>query len=360
MTLSKNQRSSLSLLLLTLIVFLDSQITYEVNSTLFYLLPIGLFAYNSQYKKSQLLFFAITITVLAVLVDFTTHAYFNEANFFINTLNRLVVFVFATAVFNGFYIEREQKQIIAEQKKQLESANNQLEQANTELNKFIGVAAHDIRNPIGSIKMMAEILAENQHLPDKDKNFVNLILHAANSSLQILGDTLNVSQIQSGTITLQYKESDFVAFVKENLQLNEHLAVKKRQKISLLTTHEKMNASFDQIRLSQVLNNLITNAIKYSDFDTAITIKVSYTSDEQHTIITHIIDQGLGIDEKFHARLFDPFVMTSNIPTANESKTGLGLAIVKKIVELHKGKIDFTSEKGKGSDFFFTLPVNNV
>ncbi len=351
MTLNRLQRSLLSLLLLAFIAFLDLYINYEVNSTLFYLVPLGLFAYNNQYKKGQLLFFAIAVTVFSVLVDFKTHFYINDANFFINTLERLVIFIFATAVFNGFYVEKEQGRVISEQKKQLE-------QANVELNKFIGVAAHDIRNPIGSIKMMAEILAENQHLSDKDKNFVNLILNAANSSLYILGDTLNVSQIQSGTVNLHYTQNDYIAFVKENLQMNEHLAVKKKQKITLLATEETIFASFDKSRLSQVFNNLITNAIKYSDFDTTITIKVSYTSEEQTTIITHIIDQGLGIDEIYHAKLFDPFVMTSNIPTGNESKTGLGLAIVKKIVELHKGKIDFTSEKGKGSDFFFTLPVS--
>ncbi len=83
---------------------------------------------------------------------------------------------------------------------------------------------------------------------------------------------------------------------------------------------------------------------------------VDYTTNKKE-ILTEVIDQGMGIDAKFHDKIFEPFIMTSNIPTDNESKTGLGLAIAKKIVELHLGSIAFTSEKGKGSDFYFTLPV---
>jgi hypothetical protein len=72
-----------------------------------------------------------------------------------------------------------------------------------------------------------------------------------------------------------------------------------------------------------------------------------------------VIDKGLGIDKEYHKILFNPFSTTSNKPTGNESKSGLGLAIVKKVVELHKGEVGFRSEKGKGSDFYFTLPVNH-
>jgi signal transduction histidine kinase len=84
---------------------------------------------------------------------------------------------------------------------------------------------------------------------------------------------------------------------------------------------------------------------------------VGFENDAKSHLVTNIVDQGLGIDEKFHATLFDPFVTTNNKPTNNESSTGLGLAIVKKIVELHHGTIGFTSEKGKGSSFYFTIPV---
>lgn len=97
---------------------------------------------------------------------------------------------------------------------------------------------------------------------------------------------------------------------------------------------------------------------KYSNSDTTITVKVNYIDKKKNQVLTSVIDQGLGIDEKYHATLFIPFTTTANKPTSNESSTGLGLAIVKRIVELHKGTIAFTSEKGKGSNFFFTIPID--
>jgi len=91
--------------------------------------------------------------------------------------------------------------------------------------------------------------------------------------------------------------------------------------------------------------------------NTNITVKVEYSGENKERVLTEIQDQGLGIDEKYHATLFDPFTTTANLPTNNESKTGLGLAIVKKIVQLHDGTIAFTSEKGKGSNFYFSIPI---
>ena len=357
MKITKLQRTILSIIILLLIAFIDSLVTFEIASNFFYLVPILFFSYSNLYSRKQLILFALLTTALRVFVDFETHPYNNQVNFYVNILGRFLVFFFATLVVNGFYVEKEQRKIINQQKNELETVNKNLEQSNKELNKFIGVAAHDIRNPVGSIQMMAEMILDDKHLSDETRKWVAMVKTSAQSSLQILNDTLNISQIQSGTITLNKKKTDYIQFVKDNLETNVHLAQKKDQKVLFNSSSSSIEINIDQSRMTQVLNNLITNAIKYSEAGKEITVKVEMIGEANDIIKTHVIDNGLGIDEKFHAQLFDPFIITSNIPTGNESKTGLGLAIVKKIVELHDGTIDFTSEKGVGSDFFFTLPI---
>jgi signal transduction histidine kinase len=111
---------------------------------------------------------------------------------------------------------------------------------------------------------------------------------------------------------------------------------------------------FDQNKIEQVLNNLISNAIKYSHPHTTITIEVLK---EKAFVVTNVIDQGQGIPQDELPHVFKAFQKTSTKPTAGEKSTGLGLAIVKKIVEGHQGEIGVESEVGKGSTFFFKLPL---
>ncbi|MEQ8226396.1 MAG: ATP-binding protein, partial [Candidatus Eremiobacterota bacterium] len=106
---------------------------------------------------------------------------------------------------------------------------------------------------------------------------------------------------------------------------------------------------------TQVMNNLISNAVKFSNKHTTITIDVKM---KDNYILTEVIDQGQGIPAAELSKLFMEFQRVSVKPTGNETSTGLGLAITKKIVEGHKGIIGVESEKGKGSRFYFTLPVN--
>jgi signal transduction histidine kinase len=219
------------------------------------------------------------------------------------------------------------------------------------------MAAHDIRNPVGAIKMMSEMLLDKNDLDAEMRQWMELVKTSATNSLQILNDTLNISQIQSGTIELNKTKEDYITFLKETIQLIKYQAEKKNQTIHFETSIDQVILQFDRSRMTQVVNNLYTNAIKYSPAGTEITVSIAWENADHTTILTSVKDQGMGIDQKFHASLFNPFTTTSNQPTDNESKTGLGLAIVKKIVELHQGSIGFTSEKGMGSTFYFTLPV---
>ncbi len=351
-------RILLSFVVLICIGIADYYIPPEANTTLFYYIPIFVFAYRENQPVKITISFAILTSFVWGFVDYRSHTYAGENYILYNTFSRAVSFALVGMVFNLFYVEKYLHRKVVQQKDLLNEANHKLKTTNDELNRFIGMAAHDIRNPIGSIQMMSEMVMEDRGMSDESREFVEMIRNTAANSLLILNDTLNISQIQSGTINLLENNADYIAFIRECIRQNEHLAKKKNQKIQFEPLVTFAYITFDKNRMMQVINNLLTNAIKYSDFNTTILIDVAYTANDHKFIRTEIIDNGPGIDESFHATLFDPFKTTNNEPTAKEAKTGLGLAIVKKIVELHHGTVGFTSTVGKGSTFFFVIPVS--
>jgi signal transduction histidine kinase len=344
--------------LLFIISIIDYNIVFEISLAVFYVVPILIFSYQDKYQFNYSLVFAILAGVLWESVDNFTHPYSHASYQVVNFITRAILFVLAAYASKGFFEERKLLKIITEQKDNQEITNQQLEASNKELNKFIGMAAHDIRNPVGAIKMMSEMLLDKNDLDKEMRQWMELVKTSATNSLQILNDTLNISQIQSGTIVLNKTEEDYISFLKETIQLIKYQSDKKNQTIHFETSIEKIMLQIDKSRLTQVVNNLYTNAIKYSPAGTQITVSIAWENADHTKLLTSVKDQGMGIDQKFHATLFNPFTTTTNQPTDNESKTGLGLAIVKKIVELHHGSIGFTSEKGSGSTFYFTLPVN--
>jgi signal transduction histidine kinase len=350
-------RIAISILLLAIIIAVDINVVSEISLALLYLIPVIIFSYQNKIHFYYSILFAILCASSWSIVDYITNTYSNEFFHTINWLTRVFISIITSVAIHKYFIEKSLQQIILKQRNELKLANQQLQESNNELNKFIGMAAHDIRNPVGNIKMIAEMYMKDETISAEAKEWVRMVELAANNSLQILNDTLNISKIQSGTIDLNKTKTNYIQFVKDCITANKYLADNKQQTISFESTIEAIDVSFDNTRLSQVLNNLLTNAIKYSNKNTTITIKVGYNKDATNQLITSVIDQGLGIDEKFHANLFSAFTTTPNKPTNNESSTGLGLAIVKKIVELHQGEIYFTSEKGRGSNFFFTIPV---
>ncbi|MBP1671784.1 MAG: hypothetical protein H6Q22_1356, partial [Bacteroidetes bacterium] len=236
--------------------------------------------------------------------------------------------------------------------KELEEQNQLLKSLNEQKNEFLGIAAHDLRNPIGVIQGFSELLEEN--IADEFKDYTEEITKMSSKMLSLLDDLLDISKIEAGKLDLKKDEIDYSAFVAQNIRMNELLAKSKGIKIvSDLEVHELI-VSVDEEKINQVLNNLIGNAIKYSYPGSTITVKVFK---EINQLVTQVIDNGQGIPEKEIDGLFYPFKQTSVKPTSGETSHGLGLAIVKKIIEGHNGHVGVSSEFGKGSVFSFILPI---
>ena len=245
---------------------------------------------------------------------------------------------------------------VVSQSRELEEKNKKLKELDKLKNQFLGIASHDLRNPIGAIKMTSELLIDvlNENLSQEQIEFLGEIKSLSNYMLSLLNDLLDISAIESGKLELNLIRRNYLKFLEHTVKLNSPLAGKKSISLELKHIGHIPEVEFDENKITQVLNNFITNAIKFSHSDTNVIISVKI---EGHYIVTSIIDEGQGIPEKEIGKIFKPFQKTSVRSTAGEDSTGLGLAITKKIVEGHRGYVGVESQSGKGSRFFFTLPL---
>lgn len=239
---------------------------------------------------------------------------------------------------------------------ELEMLNSRLSDLNKEKNSYIGMVAHDLRNPIGIAEAFSGILLEDFDTLTKSLQleYIGLINKSCSFSLNLIHEFLDISKIEAGIFDLNLSQQDYISFLFENVKRNAMLAKNKSQKIVVKTSLSEINFCFDKNKIEQVLNNLLGNAMKYSAANTLIQVEVS-SSD--HGVTTSIMDVGQGIPKDELEKVFHPYQTTSVKATANEKSTGLGLAIVKKIIESHHGTVTVESEVGKGSVFSFKLPL---
>ena len=237
---------------------------------------------------------------------------------------------------------------------QLVASMEKLKSLNALKNKFLGIAAHDLRSPLTGIRGYAEYIRDDfaQMDPHEIKETASFIVKISGMMLSLVNDLLDVSIIESGKLELQLIKQPLVPLIEERVALNTSSAKKKQ--ITLRTTFKDHPILvMDSNRISQVLDNIIMNAIKFSPKHTQIHISVQKT--EQYTCVS-VQDQGPGLSAQDKTKLFKSFQQLSAKPTAGEKSSGLGLAIVKKIIDVHHGIIEVDSELGAGATFRFMLP----
>jgi signal transduction histidine kinase len=242
--------------------------------------------------------------------------------------------------------------------RELAKKNTELEHLNDLKNKFLGMAAHDLRNPIGIIFSYSEFLIEEtkETLSTEHREFLNIINSSAQFMLALIDDLLDISRIESGKIELNTEPFELVVLMSKIVSLNRILSHKKHIEISLLENEIGLIVIADAPKMEQVFNNLISNAIKFSLQGT--TIRVELSAKDNYAIIA-VHDQGQGIPSEEMEKLFRPFQKTSVKSTEGEKSTGLGLSIAKRIVEAHKGSIRVESTVGSGTSFYVSMPLSS-
>lgn len=245
----------------------------------------------------------------------------------------------------------------------LEQKNNELEKSNQELielnlqkNKFLGIAAHDLRGPLSGIIGMSELLMEPEFgkMNEDQLQYLTMIHTVSYGMINLLDDLLDVSIIESGKLEIVFVKKDLKKLLDERIKLFKFAADKKAIKI-FSDFHQVPEIMFDDKRIAQVIDNLMTNAIKFSPQNSNIYVSLSQEND---MLKVSVRDQGPGISKQDQSRLFGEFQKLSARPTGGETSTGLGLAIVKKIIDSHQGISEVHSKIGEGAEFSFKIPMN--
>lgn len=235
---------------------------------------------------------------------------------------------------------------------ELKTVNEKLVDLNNEKNEFLGMAAHDLKNPLSAISLSVSALRK---LKDKysaeqiDRKLEQIELTSTRMQ-DIIKNFLDINAIESGRINLSAKEINVLEILEKVINDNNVLTERKGIKINTLCEFDKLIIMGDYMGLNEVFENLFSNSVKYSPLRSEVTVKCEKDLLKEHVIIS-FIDEGMGIKEEEMPKLFKKFSKLSTKPTAGENSTGLGLSIVKKLIESMGGEVWCESVYGKGSSF---------
>ncbi|MBS1492624.1 MAG: tetratricopeptide repeat-containing sensor histidine kinase [Bacteroidetes bacterium] len=247
-------------------------------------------------------------------------------------------------------VAKKEAEILHEKNEELDALNNALRALHEEKNEFLGIAVHDLKNPLNGISLAASALIKNINkvTPEKFESVIQRIESVTDRMKMILSNLLDVNAIESGEYKLNLKFVNISSLVLEIVSHFKHIAEEKNIILEYENKTGEMFFLTDETALTEILENLISNAIKYSDKNKNVWIILS---DAVNNFKVQIIDTGLGIKEEEQEKVFKKFAKISNKPTAGENSTGLGLSIVKKLTEMLGGNISFKSVYGSGTTF---------
>jgi signal transduction histidine kinase/ligand-binding sensor domain-containing protein len=234
--------------------------------------------------------------------------------------------------------------------------NDALREASEIKSQLLNIASHDMKNPLTAIREFAKIIRDEVGDDSPILELVNLIQTSSEEMLSLVTRLLDSSALEANTLELDRKAVDMGELAAMVTEKNRRQAQIKGQTIEIGIEGADLTVSGDRARLREAMDNLISNAVKYSDHGQTIWVTVERRVDG---IRFQVRDEGPGIEPAEKPRLFGKFQRLSNQPTGGESSTGLGLNIVKQIVELHGGQVWAESERGVGSRFLFEISALN-
>ncbi|MCC5789088.1 MAG: HAMP domain-containing histidine kinase [Opitutales bacterium] len=242
--------------------------------------------------------------------------------------------------------------------RELHKANAELKRLDTLKNRFLGMAAHDLRTPLGVILAYSELLEDEvgSSMEAEHREFVSTIRESSDFMLQLVNDLLDVATIESGKLAMDRKPVDLPTVLAKNLSLNQLLAARKNIQIVFAPPDEFPTVLLDRMKFEQVMNNLLGNAVKFSPPDSTITVRL-----EQHPnqAKIYVSDEGPGIPPEKINQLGQPFARLGTRTPNDEPGTGLGLLIVRKIIEGHGGRLHIVPAERSGTTFVLELPLSD-
>lgn len=243
---------------------------------------------------------------------------------------------------------------LEQKNRQIETQNNELQMLNVEKNEFLGIVAHDLKNPISAFQGLASVLQETSESPEMVREISEVMLQSADKMLELVKNLLDVNQIERGGRKYDLQPINTAWLIVPIVESYLPRAETKNITLHCMPPDENIICLADNLAFSQIMDNIISNAVKYSPHGKNIWVTIEQITDK---VRISVRDEGPGFSEDDKTRLFGKFARLSAQPTGGEHSTGLGLSIVKKMVEAMNGNVWCESELGHGATFFVEFPA---
>ncbi|WP_103669014.1 ATP-binding protein [Pseudanabaena sp. BC1403] len=255
-------------------------------------------------------------------------------------------------------------QQLSQQLQKIESTNEELTRANRLKDEFLATMSHELRTPLNAVLGMTEILQEEMfgEINNEQRDALQTIESSGNHLLSLINDIIDLSMIESGYLKLSYTSTAISQLCQSSIAFIQPQASQKQIQISAEIAPNLPNLMLDERRILQVLINLLNNAVKFTPENGSVSLTVTHEppvkSTNQSSVRISVIDTGIGIAPEHLDKLFQRFVQIDSSLNRKYEGTGLGLALVQRIVELHGGTVEVSSEFGRGSQFTVALPCD--
>jgi len=249
---------------------------------------------------------------------------------------------------------------LEEQNRKIQESYDKLSQLTAQKDEFIRIASHDLKNPLmcvlGFATIIEETLKSGGGIDESTQSFVSKIVESAQLMQKIIEDFLDFNALEDGQLRLNFEPMELNQTAVKAVEQNQAYADSKSIPISLELAESLPVVSADANRIRQVVENLVSNAIKFSTAGSPVIVR---TRAAEEGVTTEVIDSGPGLSDEDMGKLFVKYAKLSNKPTGGEKSSGLGLAICKQLIEMHGGRVGVRNNPEAGATFWFSLPARH-
>ena len=239
---------------------------------------------------------------------------------------------------------------------ELSRKNYRLQKLNLSKDRIMATIVHDLRNPFNGIVGLNDLLKEDlkDKITDDQEMMFDLIKESSDKGLSLIQELLDIAVIESESYHLETEQTHIKEYLVSILSQFKSKAEEKGIQLEVDIQDDVLIASIDQDKFARVIENLITNALKFTESPGKVIVS---SFKKENKVIIKVEDTGIGIPEEMQKFIFDKFSKARRLGLQGETSSGLGMSIVKEIVELHKGNISFESKEKKGTNFLISLPA---
>jgi signal transduction histidine kinase len=238
----------------------------------------------------------------------------------------------------------------------LQTANDALRQADRRKDEFLAMLAHELRNPLAPLRMVAELMGPSENLSPRHDEMLQIMRHQVQMMVRLVDDLMEVSRINRGKILLQRRVADVREIIRDAVEVSRPLIDSAKHQLTIRLPAAALMVDVDAVRIAQVVANLLNNAAKYTPDGGLITIEADA---EDGYAVVRVCDNGIGIRTDLIPELFKLFVQGEVVSSRAKGGLGIGLALVRDLVNLHGGEVLASSDgSGKGSQFVVRLPMS--